>query len=80
MAPASIPDPQALAALVEQRHDLTLIGDKISNDAGLEARFLRHKRILLLPLRKGNQKTQWPDGVQRTLGRLRHRGKPSSAR
>ncbi len=57
VAPASIPDPQALAALVEQRHDLTLIGDKISNDAGLEARLWRKKRILLLPLRKGNQKT-----------------------
>lgn len=73
VAPASIPDPQALAALVEHRHDLTLIGDKIYNDAGLEARLWRKKRILLLPLRKDNQKTQWPDGVQRTLGWLRHR-------
>jgi hypothetical protein len=73
VAPASIPDPQVLAALVEHRHDLTLIGDKIYNDAGLEARLWRKKRILLLPLRKDNQKTQWPDGVQRTLGWLRHR-------
>ena len=74
VAPASIPDSQALAALVEHRHDRTLIGDKISNDAGLDARLWCKKRILLLPLRKDNQKTQWPDGVQRTLGRLRHRG------
>ncbi len=73
VAPASVPDPQALAALVEHRRDLTLIGDKIYNDVGLEERLWRTKRILLLPLRKDNQKTQWPDGVQRTLGWLRHR-------
>ena len=73
VAPASLPDPQALAALVEDRRDLTLIGDKIYNDAGLEERLWRKKRILLLPLRKDNQKTQWPEGVQRKLGRLRHR-------
>jgi hypothetical protein len=73
VAPASVPDPQALAGLVEQRRDLTLIGDKIYNDVGLEERLWRTKRILLLPLRKDNQKSQWPDGVQRTLGWLRHR-------
>ena len=73
LAPASVPDPQALEALVEQRCDLTLIGDKIYNDVGLEERLWRKKRILLLPLRKDNQKTQWPAGVQRTLGWLRHR-------
>lgn len=73
VAPASVPDPQAMEALVEARRDLTLIGDKIYNDVGLETRLWRKKRILLLPLRKDNQKTQWPDGVQRTLGRLRHR-------
>jgi hypothetical protein len=73
VAPASVPDPQVLAALVEQRRDLTLIGDKIYNDVGLEERLWRKKRILLLPLRKDNQKTQWPDGVQRKLGWLRHR-------
>jgi hypothetical protein len=73
VAPASVPDPQALAALVEHRRDLTLIGDKISNDVGLEERLWRKKRILLLPLRKDNQKAQWPAGVQRRLGWLRHR-------
>jgi hypothetical protein len=73
VAPASVPDPQVLAALVEQRRDLTLIGDKISNDVGLEERLWRKKRILLLPLRKDNQKTQWPEGVERRLGWLRHR-------
>ena len=73
VAPASVADPQALAALVEQRRDLPLIGDKIYNDVGLEERLWRTKRILLLPLRKANQKRQWPDGVQRKLGWLRHR-------
>ena len=73
VAPAAVPDPQAMEALVAARRDLTLIGDKIYNDVGLETRLWRKKRILLLPLRKDNQKTQWPDGVQRTLGWLRHR-------
>jgi Transposase DDE domain len=73
VAPASLPDPQVLEALVEQRRDLTLIGDKIYNDVGLEERLWRKKRILLLPLRKDNQKLQWPAGVQSTLGWLRHR-------
>jgi hypothetical protein len=62
-----------MEALVQDRRDLTLIGDKIYNDAALEERLWRKKRILLLPLRKDNQKQQWPDGVQRTLGWLRHR-------
>lgn len=73
VAPASLPDPQALEALVEARRDLTLIGDKIYNDLGLEERLWCKKRILLLPLRKDNQKLQWPAGVQSTLGWLRHR-------
>jgi len=73
VAPAAVPDPQAMEALVADRRDLTLIGDKISNDVGLEERPSRKKRIVLLPLRKDNQKSQWPAGVQRTLGWLRHR-------
>jgi len=28
---------------------------------------------LLLSLKQGNQKEQWPDGIQRILGYLRHR-------
>ena len=73
LAPAAIPDPQVLDALVLEGRDLALIGDKIYNDAELEARLWRKRRILLLPLRKANQKHQWPDGVQRALGRVRHR-------
>lgn len=73
LAPASVPDPQVLDTLVLDCRDLTLIGDKIYNDAELEARLWRKRRILLLPLRKKNQKKQWPDDVRRALGRVRHR-------
>lgn len=73
LAPASIPDPQVLDELVLDCRDLTLIGDKIYNDAELEERLWRKRRITLLPLRKDNQKKQWPGDIQRLLGRLRHR-------
>jgi len=53
--------------------ELTIIGDKIYNDAGLEDHLWRHHRILLLPLRRKNQKQQWPDEVRRAMGRVRHR-------
>jgi hypothetical protein len=73
LAPASIPDPEVLDALVLERRDLILIGDKIYNDAKKEVRFWRKRRILLLPLRKDNQKNPWPAGIQQILGRVRHR-------
>lgn len=73
LAPASVPDPQVLEALVLDCRDLTLIGDKIYNDQDLEAYLWRERRILLLPLRKQNQKQQWPDAARRALGRVRHR-------
>lgn len=73
LAPASIPDPQVLDELVLDCRDLTLIGDKIYNDAELEARLWWKRGITLLPLRKDNQKKQWPQEVRRILGRIRHR-------
>ena len=73
LAPASEPDPQVLDELVFYRRDLTLIGDKIYNDAELEERLWRKRGITLLPLRKCNQKKQWPAEVRRILGHLRHR-------
>ncbi len=73
LAPASVPDPQVLDALVLNCRDLTLIGDKIYNDAEREKRLWRKRRILLLPLRKQNQKQQWPDAARRAMGRVRHR-------
>jgi hypothetical protein len=68
LAPASIPDPQVL-----DDRDLVLLGDKIYNDAELEERLWRKHRIQLLPLRKDNQKTQWPTGIQALIGRICHR-------
>ena len=73
LAPASIPDPQVLDALMLDDRDLIVMGDKIYNDAELEERLWRKRRIQLLPLRKDNQKNQWPDGIQALIGRIRHR-------
>lgn len=73
LAPASIPDPDVLDELVLDGRDLVLVGDKIYNDAELEQRLWRKRRILLLPLRKNNQQKQWPEGIQALLGRIRHR-------
>lgn len=69
-----------LDELVFHRRNLTLIGDKIYNDAELEERLWRKRRITLLPLRKCNQKKQWPDQIRRILGNIRHRGKLFSVR
>ena len=73
LAPGSEPDPQVLNELVFHRRNLTLIGDKIYNDAALEDRLWQKRRITLLPLRKDNQKKQWPKEAQRILGYVRHR-------
>jgi hypothetical protein len=73
LAPASVPDPDVLDELVLDSRDLVLVGDKIYNDAELEQRLWRKRGILLLPLRKDNQKKQWPVGIQTILGRIRHR-------
>jgi len=73
LAPASTPDPKVLDELVLDCQNLVLIGDKIYNDAELEERLWRKRNILLLPLRKDNQKQQWPKGFQKVLGHFRHR-------
>jgi Transposase DDE domain len=73
LAPGSEPDPDVLDELVFHRRNLTLIGDKIYNDAELEDRLWRKRRITLLPLRKCNQKKQWTPEVRRILGHIRHR-------
>lgn len=72
LAPAAVFDAKVVDALVADCRDLTLIGDKIYNDVALEDHLWRKRRILLLPLRKKNQKNQWPKQVQRALGRVRH--------
>lgn len=73
LAPAAAHDIKVVDALVSDRHDLVLVGDKAYNDAELEERLWRKRRIQLLPLRRANQKQQWPDAVRRALGYVRHR-------
>lgn len=73
LAPASYLDPKVLDALLLERRDLVLIGDKLFNDAELEERLWRKRRIQLLPLRKDNQQQQWPPAVRRALGYVRPR-------
>jgi hypothetical protein len=73
LAPAAEHDVKVLDALVLDCHDLVLIADKAYNDTELEDRLWRKRRIQLLPLRRTNQKQQWPDAVRRALGRVRHR-------
>jgi hypothetical protein len=73
LAPASVTDAKVLDELVLDCRDLSVIGDKAYNDAELEQRLWRKRRIQLLPLRKDNQQTQWPDDIRRILGKVRHR-------
>lgn len=73
LAPAAEHDVKVLNSLVVDCRDLVLIADKAYNDADLEERLWRKRRIQLLPLRRANQKQQWPDAARRALGRVRHR-------
>jgi hypothetical protein len=72
LAPAAVPDLQVLAGLVNDCHDLILIGDKAYTDEEREEQLWHSRRIQLLPLRRQNQKTQWPEDIRRILGRIRH--------
>ena len=72
LAPAALRDEKVLPALVENRSELVLIGDKGYTDADLEEYLWRTRRIQLLPLRRDNQKNQWPEDIRRILGRIRH--------
>lgn len=73
VAPAAEHDVKVLDALALDCRDLILIADKAYNDAELEERLWVKRRIQLLPLRRANQKRQWPETVRRALGRVRHR-------
>jgi len=73
LAPAAEHDVKVLDTLVLDCRDLILIADKAYNDTELEERLWRKRRIQLLPLRRTNQKQQWPEATRRALGRVRHR-------
>ena len=72
LAPASYLDGKVLEALVQNQCDLVLVGDKGYTDAEVEDRLWRTRRILLLPLRRTNEKRQWDDDIRKLLGRIRH--------
>jgi len=73
LAPASYSDLKVLPALCDGHTNLIYIGDKGYVSAETEAWLWERGRHLLLPLRRHNQRNQWPKGLQRILGRLRHR-------
>lgn len=73
LAPGSYSDLKVLPALCDGYRDLIYIGDKGYVDAKTEDWLWERGRHLLLPLRRDNQHHQWPAGIQRILGRLRHR-------
>lgn len=73
LAPASYEDRQPLAALLDERQALLLIGDKGYVSADLEESLWQADEHLLLALKRKNQKAQWPSDFQRLLSQLRHR-------
>ncbi len=73
LAPASYEDRKPLLALLEGQHGLALIGDKGYISAEVDEQLWQVDEHLLLALKRKNQKVQWPQGIQKILGRLRHR-------
>lgn len=73
LAPGSYDDRKPMAALLENRHGLGVIGDKGYVSQELADRLWEDGEHLLLALKRDNQKKQWPQGIQKILGYLRHR-------
>lgn len=73
LAPGSYEDRKPMAALLENRQGLGIIGDKAYVSADLDDRLWEEGQHLLLALKRDNQKKQWPTGIQKLLGYLRHR-------
>lgn len=73
LAPGSYEDRKPLIALLENREQLIIIGDKGYVSQELDDRLWTQGEHLLLSLKRDNQKEQWPKGVQKILGYLRHR-------
>jgi hypothetical protein len=73
LAPGSYPDLKVFPALCDGYAYLIYIGDKGYVGAETEALVWERGRHQLLPLRRANQHAQWPEGIQRILGKLRHR-------
>lgn len=72
LAPGSYEDRKPLISLLEGCHGLGIIGDKGYVSEELEDRLWEVGDHLLLALKRKNQKRQWPAGIQKLLGKLRH--------
>jgi len=72
LAPGSYEDRKPLVALLEERQGLGIIGDKGYVSDELESRLWQVGEHLLLALKRKNQQDQWPSGIQKILGMLRH--------
>lgn len=73
LAPGSYDDRKPMAALLEARQGLGIIGDKGYVSQELAERLWKDGEHLILALKRDNQKAQWPPGIQKILGYLRHR-------
>ena len=73
LAPGSYDDRKPMAALLENRQGLGVIGDKGYVSQELADRLWEDGEHLLFALKRDNQKEQWPTGIQKLLGYLRHR-------
>lgn len=73
LAPGSYDDRKPMVSLLEERHGLCIIGDKGYVSEELEERLWLEGEHLLLALKRDNQLEQWPEGIQKILGTLRHR-------
>jgi hypothetical protein len=73
VAPGSYVDGQVLPALCEPDFNLIYLGDKGYVGEALAQQLWDEGQHLLLALKRDNQLEAWPTGVQRLLGRVRHR-------
>jgi hypothetical protein len=73
LAPGSYHDLRPVPALLEGQRSLAAIGDKAYISPDLDSEVWEDSEHLILPLRKVNQKVQWPKGIQAILSKIRHR-------
>ena len=73
LAPGSYHDLRPVPALLEGQRNLAAIGDKAYISPDLDSAVWEAGEHLILPLRKVNQKVQWPKGIQAILSKIRHR-------
>lgn len=71
LAPGALHDLTPTPELLRTYQDKLAVGDKAYNDADLEADLRREQSVLLCPLRRKNQKTQWSEAIAYALQKAR---------